>query len=224
MSKLDHAASLTSSDAASTRKATLQQCTTNRKSINTGYDALFLRRKVASPAQSNEYRVVLPTSIGRPLLPITVVPCAAMCICGSDMHFGEIVENWATRYPKERALAQRLRAFGRPRRNTGQNLSKRRFCDSRSFEKLFSSVAWRSEKRLKRQTHSLLEGNQQLRKRMAFYRMIQPECSVEELRELAAVPPHIERGSASEPLSPRRILSTLRSKQFGKRSESTASS
>src|SRR6266496_4418902 len=47
MSKLDHAASLTSSDAASTRKATLQQRTTNRKSINTGYKALYLRRKVA---------------------------------------------------------------------------------------------------------------------------------------------------------------------------------
>jgi hypothetical protein len=47
MSKLDHAASLISSDAASTRKATLQQCTTNRKSINTRYDALYLRRKVA---------------------------------------------------------------------------------------------------------------------------------------------------------------------------------
>jgi hypothetical protein len=27
----------------------------------------------------------------------------------------------------------------------------------------------------------------------ALYRMIQPECSVEELRELIAVPPHIER-------------------------------
>jgi len=26
-----------------------------------------------------------------------------------------------------------------------------------------------------------------------LYRMIQPECSVEELRELIAVPPHIER-------------------------------
>jgi len=48
MPKLDHAASLTSSDAASKQKATLQQRTTNRKSINTGYDALFLRRKVAT--------------------------------------------------------------------------------------------------------------------------------------------------------------------------------
>src|SRR5204863_7569537 len=47
MSKLDHAASLISSDAASTRKATLPQCTTNRKSINIDYDPLFLRRKVA---------------------------------------------------------------------------------------------------------------------------------------------------------------------------------
>ena len=52
MSKLDHAASLTSSDAASTQKATLQQRTTNRKSINTGYNVLFLRRKVASPPRT----------------------------------------------------------------------------------------------------------------------------------------------------------------------------
>src|SRR6266446_2915186 len=48
MPKLDHAASLISSDAASTRKATLQRRTTNRKSINTGYNVLFLRRKVTS--------------------------------------------------------------------------------------------------------------------------------------------------------------------------------
>src|SRR3989442_903923 len=48
MSKLDHAASLTSSDAASTRKATLQHRATNRKSKNTGYDVLILRRKVAN--------------------------------------------------------------------------------------------------------------------------------------------------------------------------------
>src|SRR5258708_14508467 len=47
MSKLDHAASLISSDAAAKQKATLQQRTTNRKSINTGYNGLFLRRKVA---------------------------------------------------------------------------------------------------------------------------------------------------------------------------------
>src|ERR1700739_2247116 len=47
MSKLDHAASLISSDAASKQKATLQQRTTNRKSKNTGYNVLFLRRKVA---------------------------------------------------------------------------------------------------------------------------------------------------------------------------------
>src|SRR6266481_5504988 len=46
MSKLDHAASLISSDAASTQKATLQHRTTNRKSINTGYETLYLRRKV----------------------------------------------------------------------------------------------------------------------------------------------------------------------------------
>ena len=49
MSKLDHAASFTSSDAASTQKATLQQRTSNRKPINTGYNVLFLRRKVARP-------------------------------------------------------------------------------------------------------------------------------------------------------------------------------
>src|SRR4030095_15453679 len=49
MSKLDHAASLISSDAASTQKATLQQRITNRKSINTGDNVLFLRRKVARP-------------------------------------------------------------------------------------------------------------------------------------------------------------------------------
>src|ERR1700739_2229121 len=48
MSKLDHAASLISSDAAAKQKATLQQRTTNRKSINSGYNVLFLRRKVAS--------------------------------------------------------------------------------------------------------------------------------------------------------------------------------
>src|SRR3981189_1361369 len=48
MSKLDHVVSLTSSDAASKQKATLQQRTTTRKSINTGYNVLFLRRKVAS--------------------------------------------------------------------------------------------------------------------------------------------------------------------------------
>jgi hypothetical protein len=54
MSKLDHAASLTSSDAASKQKATLQQRTTNRKSINTGYNALFLRRKVAKGAPFNK--------------------------------------------------------------------------------------------------------------------------------------------------------------------------
>ena len=47
MSKLDHVVSLTSSDAASKQKATLQQRTTTRKSINTGYNVLFLRRKVA---------------------------------------------------------------------------------------------------------------------------------------------------------------------------------
>src|SRR5882724_8900040 len=48
MPKLDHAASLISSDAAATRKATLQHLRFNRKSINTRYNALFLRRKVVS--------------------------------------------------------------------------------------------------------------------------------------------------------------------------------
>jgi hypothetical protein len=48
MSKLDHAASLISSDAASTRKATLQQRTANGKSINAGYNVFFLRRKGAT--------------------------------------------------------------------------------------------------------------------------------------------------------------------------------
>jgi hypothetical protein len=52
MSKLDHAASLFSSDPASTRKATLQHRTTNRNSINTRYGALYLRRKVAKLALS----------------------------------------------------------------------------------------------------------------------------------------------------------------------------
>src|SRR5207245_11229486 len=47
MPKLDHAASLISSDAASTRKATLQHQTTNRKFTNSHQDALYLRRKVA---------------------------------------------------------------------------------------------------------------------------------------------------------------------------------
>jgi hypothetical protein len=52
MSKLDHAASLISSDAAAKQKATLQQRTTNRKSINSGYNVSFLRRKVASTTHS----------------------------------------------------------------------------------------------------------------------------------------------------------------------------
>src|SRR6266567_822012 len=59
MSKLDHAASLISSDAAAKQKATLQQRTTNRKSINTGYNVLFLRRKVARE-RSNPPRDRLP--------------------------------------------------------------------------------------------------------------------------------------------------------------------
>src|SRR6266403_294829 len=53
MPKLDHAASLISSDAAATRKATLQHLRFNRKSINTRYNALFLRRKVARSDNSN---------------------------------------------------------------------------------------------------------------------------------------------------------------------------
>src|SRR5437660_11106567 len=60
MSKLDHAASLISSDAASPRKATLLQCTTNRKSINTGYDALFLRRKVIKGYRRRSHAGALP--------------------------------------------------------------------------------------------------------------------------------------------------------------------
>src|SRR6266852_5728621 len=47
VSKLDHVASLISSEAASTRKATLQHQTTNRKFTNSHQDALYLRRKVA---------------------------------------------------------------------------------------------------------------------------------------------------------------------------------
>jgi hypothetical protein len=47
MSKLDHAASLFSSDAAPTRKATLQHRATNRKFTKTQQNALNLRRKVA---------------------------------------------------------------------------------------------------------------------------------------------------------------------------------
>jgi DNA replication protein DnaC len=50
MPKLDHAASLISSDAASTGKATLQHHTINRKPTNTRDDASFLRRKVATAA------------------------------------------------------------------------------------------------------------------------------------------------------------------------------
>src|SRR5438128_11526521 len=47
MPKLDHAASLISSDAASTRKATLQHLTTKQKFTKMHHDALYLRRKVA---------------------------------------------------------------------------------------------------------------------------------------------------------------------------------
>src|SRR5882762_11576683 len=57
-SKLDHAASLISSDAAATRKATPQHRPTNRKSINTCYDALYLRRKVASDGTQTSQIVV----------------------------------------------------------------------------------------------------------------------------------------------------------------------
>jgi len=55
MSKLDHAASLISSDAASTRKATLRHHPITRKFTITHYDALYLRRKVARPTV--KYRI-----------------------------------------------------------------------------------------------------------------------------------------------------------------------
>jgi hypothetical protein len=55
------------------------------------------------------------------------------------MHFGEIVENWATRCPKERALTQPSRAFGRPRENTEQNWARKALCGSRSFGRQFRS-------------------------------------------------------------------------------------
>jgi hypothetical protein len=48
MSKLDHAASLFPSDAASTRKATLQHHAITRQFKNVHHVALYLRRKVAS--------------------------------------------------------------------------------------------------------------------------------------------------------------------------------
>src|SRR5258708_35657595 len=54
MSKLDHAASLVSSDAASTRKPTRQQRTIKRKPINTSYDRLYLRRKEAKLVIGND--------------------------------------------------------------------------------------------------------------------------------------------------------------------------
>src|SRR6266481_9712601 len=63
MSKLDHAASLISSDAASTRKATLQHRTTNRKRINTCYDALYLRWKVASLKDARQRPMLLLHSV-----------------------------------------------------------------------------------------------------------------------------------------------------------------
>jgi hypothetical protein len=58
-----------------------------------------------------------------------------------DMHFGEIVENWVTRCPKERALTQPSRAFGRPRENTEQNWPRKGLCGSRSFGRHFRSFA-----------------------------------------------------------------------------------
>src|ERR1700687_1454176 len=50
------------------------------------------------------------------------------------MAFREIVENWATRWPKERALTQRLRVFGMRRGNTGRNWPRTEPCDSRCNE------------------------------------------------------------------------------------------
>jgi hypothetical protein len=46
----------------------------------------------------------------------------------------------------------------------------------------------------RRQARSLSDGSQRWRKH-GLYRMIQPECNIEELRELIAVPPRIERVS-----------------------------
>src|SRR6266853_2939717 len=58
-SKLDHAASLISSDAASAQKATLQHRTIKRKFINACYDALYLRWIVARDSQIVSTRIVL---------------------------------------------------------------------------------------------------------------------------------------------------------------------
>src|SRR6266403_4853276 len=55
MSKLDHAASLISSDAASPRKATLAPRARGRKSINAGYDPLYLRREVTRNPKRDFY-------------------------------------------------------------------------------------------------------------------------------------------------------------------------
>src|SRR5216684_3034189 len=73
MSKLDHAASLISSDAASTRKATLQHRTTNRKSINTCYDASYLRRKVANNI-NKQWATLFPDGWRHSITPRTMAP------------------------------------------------------------------------------------------------------------------------------------------------------
>jgi hypothetical protein len=52
MSKLDHAASLFPSDAASTQKATFQRRSDERKFTNMHYNSLYPRRKVASMSHS----------------------------------------------------------------------------------------------------------------------------------------------------------------------------
>ena len=54
-----------------------------------------------------------------------------------------------------------------------------------------AGVLWK--KLGKCQPHSRSEGSQHLQKRMAFTGWIHAECTVGELRELIAVPPHIER-------------------------------
>ena len=73
MSKLDHAASLISSDAAPTRKATLQHQTTNRKFTKTQQNSLYLRRKVARKVAS------LLINLGRSAYCVIVIVMLAPC-------------------------------------------------------------------------------------------------------------------------------------------------
>lgn len=47
-----------------------------------------------------------------------------------DMPCGGIVENWATRWLKDRASTQRLRVFGRPKGSAEQNWPRRERCGS----------------------------------------------------------------------------------------------